>query len=508
MDLSILNSLKEELINSDEELFEDLEEYSLGEEAKENCVINFYAKAGFLRYEKDEVIINIFMDAYNENPVQAMKLLFFLRDKENGLGERRVFRVIIKHLASMDSSYLASNVHLIPVYGRWDDLYSLFDTNLQGKAIGLIRKQISIDLKAKEPSTMCKWLKSENASSKESKELAKITRTALDLSSKEYRKLLTLLRKRVNIVEQDMSRNNWSKINYEKLNISSLNRYRKAFIRHDKNRFLDYVNTLENKSEKEKEIKEELYPYDIVEMMCNDKCNSMKKELNNKWKDIKNYKIKDSGDTVVCLALTKRNINNKRKTPLFLAGVSTILYLLEKNKGKYKDHVLVNVPYPNLKRIKSTDLAGRINETAKISAADEVNIESILDIVLFGAIKNGINNEEIPKRILFMFDSNCKFSNMINKDAKEYLISDSECKRIKSKWIKSGYEMPKLCFWRIDSYNDNAKVLEDGKGFQYASGYSDEIFKFFINGEKVTCSSMMEDVINNERYKAVCESEN
>ena len=38
MDLSFLNSLKEDLIKSDEELFEDLEEYSLGEEAKEDSL--------------------------------------------------------------------------------------------------------------------------------------------------------------------------------------------------------------------------------------------------------------------------------------------------------------------------------------------------------------------------------------------------------------------------------------------------------------------------------------
>nr|MCR4944998.1 DUF2828 family protein [Clostridium sp.] len=234
MDLGFLNSLKEELINSDSKLFEDLEEYSLSEEAKEDCLINFYAKAGFLRYEKDEVIINTFMDAYNENPIQAMKLLFYLRDKEKGLGERRVFRVIIKHLGSMNSSYLASNIHLIPVYGRWDDLYSLFDTYLQGAAIGLIRKQISLDLKADVPSNMCKWLKSENASSKESKDLARKTRIAMDLSSKEYRNLLTLLRKRVNIVEQDMSSNNWKTIKYGNLNYNTIRRYKKAFIKHDK----------------------------------------------------------------------------------------------------------------------------------------------------------------------------------------------------------------------------------------------------------------------------------
>ncbi len=503
MDLSFLNSLKEDLIKSDEELFEDLEEYSLGEEAKEDCIINFYAKAGFLRYEKDEVIINIFMDAYNENPEQAMKLLFFLRDKEKGLGERRVFRVIIKHLASMNSSYLAQSVHLIPVYGRWDDLYSLFDTYLQGEAIGLIRKQISKDLKAENPSNLGKWLKSENASSMLSKDLARKTRIALDLSSKEYRNLLTLLRKRINIIEQDMSEGKWHSIKYGELNIQTLNKHRKAFLRHDKKRFLEYVTVLEKENNIDKTKKEELYPYDIVEGICNEK-NSNIKELSEKWKHLKDYNVKNNGDTLVCLGLNKKYINSIKKPPVYIAGVSTALYLLEKNKDKYKNYILINSPHPNLTRVKSETLIDRIDESAKDSVANEINIESILDIVLFAAIKNGINMDKMPKRILFIFDDGCILANKNRKDVKEYFISDTEYKRIKSKWVKSGYKIPDLAFWRVDCYNENAKVLEDTKGFQYAFGYSDEIFKFFVNGEKVTSNSMLEDVIYNERYKNIC----
>lgn len=507
MDLHFLNSLKEELINSDSKLFEDLEEYSLSEEAKEDCLINFYAKAGFLRYEKDEVIINIFMDAYNENPHQAMKLLFYLRDKEKGLGERRVFRVIIKHLGKMNSSYLASNIDLIPVYGRWDDLYSLFDTYLQGEAIGLIRKQISLDLKADVPSNMCKWLKSENASSKESKDFARKTRIAMDLSSKEYRNLLTLLRKRVNIVEHEMSNNNWKSIKYGDLNYRIIKRYKKAFVRHDKKRFLDYIRVLEEENVEEVKEKSELYPFDIIDGICNGSNDAERKHLLEMWENIPDYNVKNSGDTLVCPALTKKNIYSKNKEVVFSAGISTALYLLDKNKDKFKDYILINNPHPNLKRIKSENLIDRINETAKACVAEEINIESILDIILFAAIKNGLDRDKLPKRILFIFDSHCVLSNRDRKDVKEYLLSDSEYRRIKSKWGKSGYEVPKLAFWRIDECNKNAKVLEDGKGFQYAFGYSDEIFKFFINGEKVTSQSMLEDVINNERYSKVREAE-
>jgi hypothetical protein len=462
-------------------------------------------KRVFLRYEKDETIINVFMDAYNENSSQAMKILFYLRDKEKGLGERRVFRVIIKHLASMNSSYLASNIHLIPVYGRWDDLYSLFDTYLQSEAIALMRKQISKDVKAEKPSSLGKWLKSENASSKISKDLARKTRVALDLSSKDYRNLLTLLRKRIDIVEHEMSSGDWRNIKYGEYNIATINRYKKAFLRHDKKRFLDYINVIEAQNNDTKSQKQQLYPYDIIEGICNRKDNVKRKELYKKWDEIKKLNLKMQGDTLVCFGINKKSLNSSRKSPAFITGVSTALYLLENNKDKYKNYILINTPHPNLVRVKSENLIDRINETAAYCCTDEINVESILDLILFAAIKNSINLDKLPRKILFIFDSKCRLANKNRKDIKEHLISENEYKRIKSKWGKSGYKIPDLAFWRIDGYNKDAKVIEDNKGFQYAFGYSDEIFKFFISGDKVTSNSMLEDVINNERYKIIGE---
>ena len=139
MGFEFLDSLKNDFLNLDNDLYEDLEQYPLIEEAKHNALINFYAKVGFLREEKEETIIKLFMAAYNENPIDALKLLFYTRDKEFGLGERRIFRVIIKELGKINSEDLRRNIELIPVYGRWDDLYCLFDTELLGDAITLMR---------------------------------------------------------------------------------------------------------------------------------------------------------------------------------------------------------------------------------------------------------------------------------------------------------------------------------------------------------------------------------
>ena len=61
--------------------------------------LDLFATIGAIRSANDQEIIRRFVRAYAENADVAMRILFFGRDDRGGLGERRVFRVIIKWLA-------------------------------------------------------------------------------------------------------------------------------------------------------------------------------------------------------------------------------------------------------------------------------------------------------------------------------------------------------------------------------------------------------------------------
>lgn len=509
MGFDFLDSLKKDIFYSDKELYEDLEEYSLIEDAKQNNLLNFYAKAGFLRGEKEDEIINLFMAAYDEDPLSAMKLLFYVRDKEEGLGERRIFRIILNHLAKIKSSYLAANIDLIPIYGRWDDLYSLFDTEFQFEAINIIREQINNDLKSENPSTLSKWLKSENASSQKTKELARKTRTALDLSSKEYRVLLSHLRKRINIVEDTISKGNWDEVKYGDLSSGAMHKYNKAFLRHDKERYIEYLNgTQDEKVVEEEQInenREELYPYDIVNHVLNDATEYSKAYYSERWKELSTFTNSEYGDTLVCLGLSSKSTNKNIKPAVFYAGISTSLYLLDKNKEKYKNYVITMLPKPNLVRVKGDKLADRVKDLTEKTLTEEVNVEAALDLVLFAAIKTGLSKENMPKRLLFILDDRCKikFTTNDSSSEKRYFLHEKDYRKMKEKWVKSGYDIPNLCFWKIDGYRENSKVLVDSNGFQYAFGYSNEIFKFIMSGENISSTSIKDEVFSNIRYNKV-----
>ena len=130
-----------------------------------NKVLDMFAMGGSMRNRYDEDIIFMFKNAYEEDKTLALKCLFYLRDARGGQGERRFFRICYKWLAE---NYPREAEHLMPyvaTYGRYDDLFVLFDTQCEVEMMDYIWHVIQMD----EDHLVYKWMPSINASSKEAK---------------------------------------------------------------------------------------------------------------------------------------------------------------------------------------------------------------------------------------------------------------------------------------------------------------------------------------------------
>ena len=130
--------------------------------------LDLFATIGALRRESDEEITNRFLRAYAENADLAMKTLFFARDVRGGIGERRVFRTILKWLAHNEPQSVEKNIPYIAEYGRYDDLLALMGTKCERVVLAYIKKQLETDCKALEAgesvSLLAKWLPSDRKS--------------------------------------------------------------------------------------------------------------------------------------------------------------------------------------------------------------------------------------------------------------------------------------------------------------------------------------------------------
>lgn len=95
----------------------------------------------------DEKILDMWVPAFNEDPLLAMKWLFYSRDVLQGAGMRHLFRVCLNDLAKNEPKFVEKFIPLVADYGRWDDLYCLVGTKCEKPMFAYMKKVFDKDLK-------------------------------------------------------------------------------------------------------------------------------------------------------------------------------------------------------------------------------------------------------------------------------------------------------------------------------------------------------------------------
>lgn len=465
-----------------------------------NALYDLFAMGGAYRKRSDDDCIALFSKAYNESPVYAMKCLFYLRDILQGQGERRFFRVIITWLAHNYPKHMKRNMAQISEFGRWDDFYAFVDTPLENDAFIFLEKQFKLDLDCKTPSLLAKWLKSCNTSSEESRQLGKLTCKHFHMTEKEYRKNLSKLRERINIVERLMSQNKWEEIEFDKIPSCAGLKYRNAFARRDiiKQRYKDFAldkNTTVNAKA--------LYPYDCIhkvyEYIWKYRSNKTEEAMLNKyWDNLTDY---IQGTTFNGIAVVDVS-GSMAGTPIEVA-VSLGLYCAEKALGPYHNHFITFSAWPELVEVTGATLCEKVRNMSRANWDCNTNIEATFDLLLDTAIKNHCTQDEIPQNLIIISDM--EFDNATNPYGgwgyKRFTIDkETLIENIRRKWNAAGYEMPHLVFWNVDARQDNIP-MNDEKGITFVSGMSPVLYEQIMQGK--TAQDLMYDKLNSARYSAI-----
>jgi hypothetical protein len=96
-----------------------------------NALLDLFGTIGALRSADENRIETLFAEAYKQDALFATKIVFYARDIRGGLGERKVFRALIRYMAENHPEAIKPNLDLIGVFGRYDDLYELIGTPLE-----------------------------------------------------------------------------------------------------------------------------------------------------------------------------------------------------------------------------------------------------------------------------------------------------------------------------------------------------------------------------------------
>ena len=481
-----------------------------------SALLDMFAMGAAMRSRSDADVILMFRNAFAENPVYALKCLFYIRDIRGGQGERRFFRICMKDLAKNNTEAAKRNLQHIPTFGRWDDLYVFVDTPLEADAFELMKNQLALDVECKTPSLLAKWLKSENTSSKESRKLGNKTRIAFGMNHKQYRKTLAVLRERINVLERLMSENRWDEIEFDKIPSRAGLIYKNAFARHDLEREQSEKNVTTYaefaKSTETKVNAKALYPYECVaealkifrtgsyysmrELPALDDTNRLM--VNKYWDNLTDYFNGATFNGIAVVDTSGSMCRSDAAAPINVA-ISLGLYCAERAQGPFAGHYISFASRPQLIKTEGVDFVDKVQRIYKTNLVDDTNIEATFDLMLNTAIQNRCSQDDLPQNVIIIsdmeFNSAVGWGSGFNTNNAETLLEG-----IAKKWAAHGYEMPHLIFWNVDARQNNIPMLGNGR-ISFVSGMSPTIFETIMSGK--TGYDLMMEKLNSDRYTVI-----
>lgn len=433
-----------------------------------------------------------------ENPELALKCLFYLRDVRGGQGERHFFRVCMRWLAVKEPKTYLKNLGNVAEFGRWDDIIYTADATKEtwNAAAALIKHQLALDCQSKTPSLLAKWLPSENASSQATKALAKRFRSTLGLSARDYRKLLSGLRAKINVLEKLMSANRWDEIEFDKIPSRAGLIYKKAFQRRELIAE-KYANFAKDKNTKVNAAT--LYPYEVVDKAIhfNVYDGDTEREIINKyWENLPDY-FNGAKSDMLCVIDTSGSMAfcGGNPTPMDVA-ISLGLYCAERCKGAFKDHYISFSRKPQLIHTSGYDFIDKVKRIYKTNLCENTNLETTFDL-LFNMVTSGrAKVEDLPSTLVVISDMQIDYS--VNGWRNDTAATEMEI--IKTKWKRAGIKCPKIVYWNVNAAGD-ANIIDRGPDVSFVSGFSPVIFKSVLTGK--TGMDLMLEIICGKRYEAV-----
>ena len=497
------NTFMNALVN--ETNFMTTENGALAHKSTLSMVYDMFAFGGAYRNRTDEDCILLFKNAYEENPELALRCLFYLRDIRGGQGERRFFRVCFKWLCDNYEDVAVRMLVHLSEYGRWDDLiYATYGTDVFVAALAVIKNQLMLDLECKTPSLLGKWLPSENASAYSTKVTAGEVRKYLGLTHKQYRKMLSALRGRINIVERLMSENRWDEIEFDKLPSKAGLIYKNAFARRD---IIAKKYEVFAKDKTTKVNADTLYPYEVVEKALQyirwdgtiSRVTEVERAMIEKyWENLPDY-LNGNPCSMMCVVDTSGSMCGR---PINVA-ISLGMYCAERIGGPFANHYISFSSRPQLIKVEGVDFMDKVARIYATNLCENTNIEATFDLLLNVAKKSNV--EDIPKTIVIVSDMqiDAMTGSMWSRDRgiKRWTeeTAATEMELIRKKWAAAGIECPRLVYWNVDA-RDNT-ILDAGPNVSFVSGCSPVLYEQIVRG--VTGVDLMLEKLNSERYAAI-----
>ena len=469
-------------------------------------------------YEKNK---NRFKNALIENDEIALANLLYTLDIRNGKGERALFKSYFYTLIEMNKDCAIQILPYIPELGRWDYVFEGIGTEIEENVYELIRAYLMMDIKNynenKPVSLLAKWLPSIKTHNKKNYFAVKLAKK-LNLTEKEYRKILSKLRDSLNIVEKHITNKEYEKIEYISVPSKVMVKYKNLFFTKDEVRFKEFIEELKD-SKKAKY--DNLFMNDFAKMYLD---NLMKIGINYFYeRTIKeacrllfnNFFLKDLEENSQILLQNFKNEKNlintmwKKQSKIefdknvlviadtsgsmegtpFETAISLAIYISQNNKSEeWRNKFIIFssdcIEYSYDKDAEFTDIIDNIP-----LIAENTNIDKVLKKILNDSIE-----KNLPQLDEVIIISDMEFDMV--QDKKDM----SNFKHWKSEFAKYNYELPKIIFWNVARNVESFPVTKLDYGTCLVSGYSKNILKSIIDIENFDPIDIMLKTLEKKNY--------
>lgn len=445
--------------------------------------LDYFSIAGAMR-NRAGATRRLFAKAYAADPQTALRTLFYLRDIRGGQGEREVFRAGLQELEDI-SPEVASEVIVkdyIGEYGRYDDIFAFRKGSTLATIAKFIRDKLEKDAdlmaQGKPVSLLAKWLPSENASSSVSRKQARAVAEMLGLKPSQYRKKVVSLRKHIKLLEQQMSKQEWSEIDYSKVPSQASRKHVKAFMRHDEDRYRDFLSKVQKG-----EVKintNTLYTYEVFDLVRagqNQTADAM-------WANLPDY---TNGSDALVVADVSGSMTGRPMS----VSVSLALYFAERNKGIFNNKFMTFSNDPRVVEVIGSTLTQKLRFIENAEWGFSTNLEATFDAILVAGLNS--NQDSMPKTLYIISDM--EFNRAISNPSET--IFDNAQRKFK----EAGLELPHVVFWNVNSRQDQAPATKFDNRVTLISGLSQSTFQHAVNGKSPV--ELMLDVVNSERYAQI-----
>ena len=469
------------------------------ESTNSNCLDLFFK---MVRNTPQSTIEQLFYDAWLENPNMAMQVLLHCRDCRKGKGERLITQYALLWLRKYKPRTYLKNIMAFLGAGYYKDFLSIVkhaehDSQPKIGKLDMIELEIFAEQLRKDEynlqnnlpiSLAAKWAPTECHSDDRNYEtagrLANILfpspqhRKSFDSQHlKQYRLLLSKLRRHIKVVESQMAHNQWSEIEYQKVPAKSHHLHKAAFKKHDADRYEKYIqDVLQNKTQ----IKSTgIQPHELTKPFMKNVDPENKETLQAQWNDMITQLKKT---TKLSCILPLCDVSASMEGEPMEVCIALGLLISELVEGPFANTIMTFETNPKLVKLKETELGARIKELKKVPWCGGTNLEAAFDQLLSHAVMLGCSQEQLPKVIVI-------FSDMQFDEASD--VSKTLFEVAKNKFAQEGYKLPSVVFWNLRDTPSSFPVTKTEDGVSLLSGYSASLVKELMEDPENICPMKM-----------------